>query len=163
MRRTARESEWRALDGVRLESSAEGTRAWGEHFESPRMLSDHIELQADRSFRLLGRHGDMLKIAGRRASLSGLDQLLQEMPGLEDGVFFLPATDSSTERLVLIYAGAQIDRKAALAWLRARMDPAFLPRLLIHVERLPRSASGKLPRAALEQIHAEHRKGGTLP
>nr|WP_255553561.1 hypothetical protein [Caenimonas aquaedulcis] len=34
------------------------------------------------------------------------------------------------------------------------MDPVFLPRTLIHVERLPRSELGKLPRAALDALHA---------
>jgi acyl-coenzyme A synthetase/AMP-(fatty) acid ligase len=158
MRRTARDDVWRALDGVRFESSSEGTRVSGSHFESPRILSDHIELAADGGFRLLGRDSDLLKIAGRRASLSGLNLMLQEMPGLQDGVFFLPATDSSTERLVLIYAGAQIEHATAVEWLRARMDPVFLPRAFIRVERLPRSATGKLARSALEEIHAAHRK-----
>ncbi|MEJ6022742.1 AMP-binding protein [Ramlibacter sp. PS4R-6] len=162
MRRTAHETAWRALDGVRLQSSPEGTQAWGGHFESPRQLSDHIELAADGSFRLLGRHGDMLKIAGRRASLAGLNQLLQEMPGLQDGVFFLPASDSPTQRLVLVYAG-ELARDAVLAWLRGRMDPVFLPRTVIRVERLPRAASGKLPRAALEEIHAAYRESRRRP
>jgi acyl-coenzyme A synthetase/AMP-(fatty) acid ligase len=35
------------------------------------------------------------------------------------------------------------------------MDPVFLPRSIIRVERLPRTDSGKLPRAALDQIYAE--------
>jgi acyl-coenzyme A synthetase/AMP-(fatty) acid ligase len=39
------------------------------------------------------------------------------------------------------------------------MDPVFLPRAFIRVERLPRSATGKLARSALEEIHAAHRKG----
>lgn len=158
-RRTARETAWRGLDGVRFETSAEGTNVWGLHFDSPHRLADDVELASDGSFRLLGRHGDLLKIAGRRASLGGLNLLLQDMPGLKDGVFFLPASDSPTERLVLIYAGAEIGRAAVLEWLRARMDPVFVPRTLIRVESLPRSATGKLPRAALEQIHSAHRRG----
>lgn len=163
MRRTAREPAWRGLQGVRFESSTGGTTVWGSHFDSPRVLSDRIEAEADGSFLLLGRDGDLLKIAGRRASLGGLNLLLQDMPGLEDGVFFLPASDSSTQRLVLIYAGADFDRRSAFAWLRARMDPVFLPRAMIHVERLPRSAAGKLPRAALEEIYAAHRAGRRAP
>lgn len=163
MRRTAREPAWRALAGVTVESSMDGTQVWGSHFDSPRVLSDRIELDVDGSFRLLGRHEDLLKIGGRRASLSAMNQLLQQMPGLDDGVFFLPASDSPTERLVLIYSGAAVDRTAAIKWLRARMDPVFLPRSLLRVERLPRTAAGKLPRAALEEIHAAHRPSRQRP
>jgi acyl-coenzyme A synthetase/AMP-(fatty) acid ligase len=37
------------------------------------------------------------------------------------------------------------------------MDPLFLPRTIIRVERLPRTETGKLPRAALDQLYAAHR------
>jgi acyl-coenzyme A synthetase/AMP-(fatty) acid ligase len=159
MRRTAHETAWRALDGVRLEPSSAGTRLSGGHFSSPCEVSDQVRLETDGSFHLVGRHSDMLKIAGRRASLSGLNQLLQEMPGLDDAAFFMPGSDSPTERLVLIYAAAEAEPKAMLAWLRTRIDPVFMPRTLIRVERLPRSAAGKVPFDALQEIHAAHKSG----
>ena len=78
--------------GVRIESEGECTRAWGTHFPSPQTLADQVELDARGGFTLLGRRGDLIKIAGRRASLAGLNLLLQDLPGLTDGVFYLPAT-----------------------------------------------------------------------
>ena len=48
---------------------------------------------------LLGRQADLVKIGGRRASLAGLNLLLQDLPGLHDGVFYLPDTGDPTERL----------------------------------------------------------------
>ncbi|HSV81061.1 MAG TPA: beta-hydroxyacyl-ACP dehydratase, partial [Ramlibacter sp.] len=72
----------------------------------------------------------------------------------------LPATGAPTERLVLIHAGAPLDRAAALAWLRERMDPVFLPRTFIHVDRLPRVDTGKLPRAALDLLYAQRQSNG---
>lgn len=160
MRRTANEETWLPLADVQLEPSSDSTLVRGTHFNSPRRLADRIEIRAEGRFRLIGRHGDVIKIAGRRASLAGLNVLLQDLPGLNDGVFFLPGSDSPTERLVLIYAGPTLDRSAALDWLRARMDPVFLPRTLIHVERLPRTPAGKLPHAALVEIEAAHRERG---
>ncbi len=151
-RRTARSQRWIPLSGIRLERTDDGCRAWGSHFTSPRQLPDLIAVGADASFQLLGRHADMIKVAGRRASLAGLNQLLQELPGLEDGVLYMPSSESPTERLVLIHAGEALDRTAAEAWLRERMDPVFVPRAFIAVDRLPRSASGKLPREALDRI-----------
>ena len=39
-----------------------------------------------------------------------------------------------------------------LAALRERIDPAFLPRPLCLVDELPRNATGKLPRGALDEL-----------
>ena len=37
---------------------------------------------------------------------------------------------------------------------RLRIDPAFLPRPLLMVARLPRNSTGKLPQAALRSLAA---------
>lgn len=157
VRRTARDTAWRPLSGVRVDAFEDRTRVWGSHFASPQLLADRIAVDARGGFSLTGRHADLIKIAGRRASLAGLNQLLQQLPGLADGVFYLPASDAATERLVLIYAGDPLDRADAEAWLRERIDPVFLPRAFIRVDRLPRAGTGKLPRAALDGIYAAWR------
>jgi acyl-coenzyme A synthetase/AMP-(fatty) acid ligase len=156
IRQSACSTQWRAMAGVRIETRSPGTGilVWGEHFPSPQTLEDAIETDSEGAFRLLGRQGDVIKIAGRRASLAGLNQLLQDLPGLSDGVFYLPDTGDATQRLALIYAGKSLDRAATATWLRERMDPVFLPRSVIRVERLPRTDNGKLPQAALAQIFA---------
>jgi acyl-coenzyme A synthetase/AMP-(fatty) acid ligase len=160
MRRGALDPRWRPVQGVRIESEGSRTRVWGTHFPSPQLLADQVEVDAQGGFDLLGRHGDLIKIAGRRASLAGLNLLLQDLPGQDDAVFYLPATGAPTERLVLIHAGPPLDRAATEAWLRERMDPVFLPRTIIRVDRLPRTESGKLPRAALDQVYADRLRKG---
>jgi acyl-coenzyme A synthetase/AMP-(fatty) acid ligase len=161
MRRTAQTTDWRPLGDVRFEPATHGTVVWGAHFTSPQTLADQTEADGRGGVRLLGRHADLIKIAGRRTSLANLNLLLQDLPGLADGVFYLPPAAAPTERLVLIYAGARLDRASAIAWLRQRIDPVFLPRVLIHVERLPRTDSGKLPRAALDAVFAAWRDART--
>jgi acyl-coenzyme A synthetase/AMP-(fatty) acid ligase len=158
-RRTATETSWQPIGDVRLEQGERATSVSGAHFPSPQALADLVEITADGRFTLLGRHADMVKIGGRRASLAGLNQLLPELPGLQDGVFYLPQTDSPTERLVLMHAG-ELDRAGAERWLRERIDAVFLPRAWLQVERLPRDANGKLPRAALDALHAAQRAIG---
>ena len=41
---------------------------------------------------------------------------------------------------------------ALIEHLRRRIDPVFLPRPLLMVERLPRNATGKLPQQALQSL-----------
>ena len=36
--------------------------------------------------------------------------------------------------------------------LRERIDPAFMPRRIVFVDKLPRNATGKLPAAALQAL-----------
>ena len=150
MRRTARETRWSPLDGVSLEPREAATLARGAHFAPAVQLLDEVVVERNGAFTLLGRQADLIKIAGRRASLAGLNLLLQELPGLVDGVFYLPATGSPTERLCLMYSGPALERAATRRWLRARLDPVFLPRDFIRLDRLPRSDTGKL---RLESLH----------
>ena len=42
-----------------------------------------------------------------------------------------------------------------VAQLRDRIDPAFLPRPVVLVDRLPRALTGKLPREALRALARE--------
>ncbi len=117
------------------------TLATGRHFASPALVPDTVAVSADGTFTFQGRHGDMVKVAGRRASFAALNRLLLELPGLDDGVFYLPDTGNPVERLCVIYEGA-------------RLDAVFMPRVFIRVERLPRTDGGKLPRSALDRVFA---------
>ena len=157
MRRTTRDLNWRPVQGVRIDISDTGTQVSGAHFPSPQMLTDHIEADPSGDFKLLGRHGDMIKVAGRRASLAGLNLLLLDLPGLTDGVFYLPATGGPAERLVLIYSGEALNVDATERWLRERIDSVFLPRGIIHVPSLERTDSGKLSRAVLDRLYTTWR------
>jgi acyl-coenzyme A synthetase/AMP-(fatty) acid ligase len=157
MRRTARETRWLPIDGVTLDPVEGATLARGAHFASPVQLLDEIVVETNGAFTLLGRQADLIKIAGRRASLAGLNLLLQDLPGLEDGVFYLPRTGNPTERLCLIYCGRPLERAAARRWLRARLDPVFLPRDFIRLDRLPRSETGKLRLPSLDLAYASWR------
>ena len=100
---------------------------------------------------LLMIHRDPKLVDGQHA--------LKDLPGLDDGVFYMPASDSGTERLCLIYSGPSLDRATIERWLRTRLDAAFVPRTLICVDRLPRGDNGKLSRLALDSVYAQWRDG----
>jgi hypothetical protein len=187
IRRTASETAWRPLDGVRLwngdesagsgHDGAKGTmtaarpRSWagGGHIEPPVELTDELELMADGRFLLLGRANDLVKVGGKRASLAALDQHLCAIPGVSDGAWLfaddvlpLAANDESgsLRRPVAFYVSATLSPQQVAAALRTRIDPVFMPRPLYQVAVMPRNATGKLPRSALVELLAQcrHRK-----
>ena len=157
-RRTARESEWRTLPGIRVEQRAAGAWASGGHIEQPTALGDVLEPLAPDRFLLRGRVSDMVNIAGKRSSLAHLEAQLRAIDGVADGVFFMPEEHPAggVTRLAAFVVAPGLARETLLAELRRRIDAAFLPRPLVLLERLPRAPSGKLPRAALRELARAH-------
>jgi len=91
-----------------------------------------------------------IKIAGKRASLADLNRRLLEIEGVADGVFFLPEGGrAGTTRLACLVVAPTLEEPEVLAELRRKLVAAFLPRPLLRVDSLPRTATGKLPRQAL--------------
>ena len=154
-RRPTLGAEWEAFDGLRVTQEGDRTLVSGGHVETPTPLSDIIELVEDgRRFLLHGRSADMVNIAGKRNSLGYLNHQLTSIPGVADGAFFLPderEADGVT-RLVAFVVAPGLTQAEVAAGLRSRIDPAFMPRPLHLVEALPRQATGKLPREALQAL-----------
>lgn len=172
-RRTAVDEWWTPLRGVELRPQAESgvlrVYAAGSHIDTPVLLADELRFDADGRFMWLGRAADMLKIAGKRASLSALNQRIAEIAGVDDAVYFVPDAEGDAashddaqpaRRLAAFYVSATLSPMQVLAVLRERVDPVFVPRPLFRVARLPRNANGKLPQAALAQLFSQSRKTG---
>jgi acyl-coenzyme A synthetase/AMP-(fatty) acid ligase len=156
-RRTTEAPAWQLLDGVRLDLEDGGCHASGGHVEGRVPLADLIELQADGRFLLAGRHADMVNIAGKRNSIAHLNHQLNAIPQVQDGAFFLPEEEAAggVARLAAVVVAPGLDRQALLDALRQRIDPVFLPRPLLFVDRLPRNATGKLTRDSLLALLGE--------
>ena len=152
-RRTVETDEWRALRGLALRTDGSGTWVGGGHVEREVLLGDVIELRGRERFLLHGRTADLVNIAGKRASLAHLNYHLNSIEGVRDGAFVMPGEEGgSVPRLMAFVVAPGVERAAILAALRRRIDPAFLPRPLCFVDALPRNASGKLPRQALDEL-----------
>ncbi|MET0815450.1 MAG: AMP-ligase, partial [Pseudoxanthomonas sp.] len=153
-RRTARETAWTPLPGVRLHPKPDGTSIQAAHLPAPVMLADLVEMEGDGSFHLRGRQADLLEIAGKRASLGDLTRRLLAIPGVVDGVMLqLDAGGArGVARVAALVVAPDLDEAAILAALRESIDPVFLPRPLKRVAALPRSETGKLPRSELLKL-----------
>ncbi|MBW4092402.1 MAG: acyl-CoA synthetase [Proteobacteria bacterium] len=132
-------------------------------FSAPFPLSDRLELLDPIRFRLLGRNSDMVKLGGRRASLAGLTRVLTGIAGVEDGIFIAPddLETRPTARLLVFAVAPDLSAEAILAALRTRIDPLFLPRRVIRLDRLPRDPLGKLPARALAGLQTRPAGGET--
>ncbi|CAM2164241.1 AMP-binding protein [Paraburkholderia sacchari] len=187
-RRTAQGAIWELMPHIRLEARAaasddsddrdEGPTFWvsGAHVEEPMPMGDALELLDERHFLLHGRKADLINIAGKRTSLAYLNHQLNAIPGVVDGVFFMPdatALDNANAnadasentdregtgavtRLVALVAAPTLTAASLQRALRERIDAAFMPRPLVLVESLPRNETGKLPHDGLAALVAQH-------
>ena len=157
-RRTATDDSFHLWPGVALSAAADGAYAEGGHLEGRTSLGDRVELTGDEEFRLLGRTEDLVNIAGKRSSFAYLNHLLTSIPGVVDGVFFQgddpDGGATGVARLAAAVVAPTLDAATLLERLRELLDPVFLPRPLLLVARLPRNATGKLPRSALRELTA---------
>jgi acyl-coenzyme A synthetase/AMP-(fatty) acid ligase len=153
-RRTVAEDIWTTYDGVTLECPPGEPVRVHAPATSAGSLDDVIEVLGPNRFRLLGRSHDLVKLGGRRASLTGLNRILAAIPGVTDGVFVVPhdLDQRPTARLRAFVIAPDRSAEDILAALRDRIDPIFLPRRVVRVEALPRNEVGKLPYQALKVL-----------
>jgi acyl-coenzyme A synthetase/AMP-(fatty) acid ligase len=153
-RRPTQSNEWRLFPGVKLVVEGDCVRACGERIDTPTVMNDVIELVDDEHFLLHGRKADLVNIAGKRHSLASLNHLLNSIPGVVDGAFFMPDETGANHvtRLAACVVAPGLEASALLAALRQHIDPVFLPRPLLMVDELPRNRTGKLPREALQKL-----------
>ncbi len=156
-RRTLDGDAWTAYPGVVVQQDA-GATLVSAPWAGPVELADRIEPLDAWRFRLLGRRSDLVKLGGRRASLSGLNRILLGLEGVADGAFLAPDDlgQRANARLMAVVVAPRRSPGSILAELRGRVDPLFLPRRVIRVDALPRNELGKLPRQALLALVAQH-------
>jgi acyl-coenzyme A synthetase/AMP-(fatty) acid ligase len=158
-RRTAEGEIWTLFPGVKL--SRRDGRTWVAegHVGSAVELHDVIEPISESTFRLFGRLGDMLNIVGKRSSLAHLNFQLNSIPGVEDGVFVAPPDNepNAVPRMSAMVVAPRLTAEAITKALRERIDPVFLPRPLLMVDKLPRNATGKITQGELRELFEAQR------
>jgi acyl-coenzyme A synthetase/AMP-(fatty) acid ligase len=152
-RRTTQGAAWHLLRGIELQQDEQGNRVFGGHVEIEAPLTDVIERNADGTFVLHGRAADMVNIAGKRTSLASLNHHLNAIPGVQDGVFFMPDdSDGAMKRPQAFVVAPGLCGEDILGALRNSVDAVFLPRPLHFVDALPRNTTGKITRESLMQL-----------
>ena len=116
-------------------------------------LQDLVEVLPDERMLIKGRSLDMIEVAGKRASLSDLTRRLLAVPGVLDAIVFQPDVQagggSAVRRVAALAVAPGLTAEQIAKRLSTSIDPAFVPRLLVLVSRLPRNEVGKLIREQL--------------
>ncbi|VAX15175.1 FIGfam138462: Acyl-CoA synthetase, AMP-(fatty) acid ligase [hydrothermal vent metagenome] len=154
-RRTVETDVWKTYEGINIFETGDGFEVSGGHIDFPTVVPDTLELGSESEFTLLGRNQDMVNIAGKRASLSDLNIKLNEIDGVEDGIFYIPeenSEDGRVKRLKAFAVAPRMNENDIINMLAKVMDRVFLPRPLFLVDKLPRNGTGKVARARLLQM-----------
>ena len=152
-RRTVVDSTWETYRDIRVYARGDEVFTHGGSVEIEAKLLDVIDVIDDEHFILHGRTADVINIAGKRTSLANLNFHLNAIPGVGDGVFFMPdEKDHSITRLTALVVAPDLTPAQIIAALRTRIDAAFLPRPIYFVDALPRNSTGKLPREVIAAL-----------
>jgi acyl-coenzyme A synthetase/AMP-(fatty) acid ligase len=157
-RQLTQNPQWQPYQGIRIKQQEHQFFVSGGHLETIVPLDDQFSLEKSGNFLVIGRSADLIKIAGKRASLLQLNNILHSLNGVKDGVFYL----TEQERLGALVVG-QIEKKQLLHELKQHIDPVFLPRPLYLVEQLPRNEVGKLVQSKLEQLIQQQNRARNNP
>jgi len=146
-RRLVLSEEWLPYKGVCLYQQQQRFFAQGGHLMDAMELDDRFTIKSNGCFKSLGRSSDLIKIAGKRASLTELNRLLIQLTMVDDGIFF-----KKQDQRLAAFVVSDAPKKEIIAGLKHSVDAAFLPRNLYYLTKLPRNETGKIIQAKLAQL-----------
>jgi long-chain acyl-CoA synthetase len=154
------------VDGVRLELDAESGRlrvrsaAVADRYlpePAPELaagsfLTGDLALWAAGEIRLCGRADDLVIVRGKNVNPREIEGVLGSLAGVDEVcVLGIDGPDGprSVLRAVVAAPGGGLGYGEVVAWCRARLTEHKVPRSVLVVPALPRTARGKVDRAAL--------------
>ncbi len=136
------------LPGVTVSLSPHGTLVISApHLNIQRLVTHDIaELAADGRFRILGRQDAVINSGGVKIQAEEIELVLRAATGLT--LLVLPQPDRVLGQCVALLWEGPAAAEAALQRAISELPAYHRPRLIRHVAELPRTATGKLARAA---------------
>ncbi|HEX2202008.1 MAG TPA: amino acid adenylation domain-containing protein [Longimicrobium sp.] len=106
----------------------------------------------------LGRADDQVKVRGFRVELGEVESVVRQHPGVRDA-----AVAVRDDRLVAYVVGDSVDSAELKAFARGRLPDFMVPGVVVPVDALPLTPSGKLDRRALPAPSLEGAAAGGAP
>ncbi len=122
------------------------------HLAGGRFLTSDLASFVGAEVALAGRVDDLINVRGKKVSPREVEAVLRGLPGvIEVAVVGVPSpgTGGHTVRAVVAAPPGSTSAAAVVAHCRQRLAPYKVPRSVVLVEALPRTARGKLDRRAL--------------
>ena len=146
-RRLVLSKQWQLYDGVNLYQQQQRFFVQGGHLMKTIELDDRFIIETTGYFKSLGRSSDLIKIAGKRASLTELNCFLTQLTLVDDGVFF-----KKQDQRLAAFVVSNASKKEIINHLKHSIDAVFLPRNLYYLTKLPRNKTGKIIQVELAQL-----------
>ena len=113
----------------------------------------------DGAIEFLGRLDSQVKVRGYRIELGEIEAVLGQYPAVREAAVAVQEEGSGNQRLigyVVAGQGEGFSFAEVRAYLRARLPEYMVPVMLILLEKLPLTISGKVDRKALPQSSLDH-------
>lgn len=148
---------WRPFDVVRVSVGRDDRLCVDSPFLQPDLprpfeTADRVEMAPDGTFTHLGRVDGIVKIGGRRVSLSEVEACLREHPSVEDAAVVAVPDGVRGDRLLAAVTPASCPVEPLRQALLERFEPTCLPRRILAIGALPVGPSGKLARPPLLRL-----------
>ncbi|WP_432329964.1 non-ribosomal peptide synthetase [Mucilaginibacter sp. P25] len=105
---------------------------------------------ADGNIEYLGRLDDQVKIRGYRIELGEIESVLQQCPGVQQGVVLARPDAQGNRRLVgYVVAGEGYDQEVLRTYLQSKLPEYMVPSLWVELASLPLTSNGKTDRRSL--------------
>ncbi|MGH9465005.1 MAG: class I adenylate-forming enzyme family protein, partial [Thermoanaerobaculia bacterium] len=112
-----------------------------------RFATGDLARRAGREVALLGRLDDLINVRGRKVRPREVEGVIAGLPGVEDVVVRGVADNSSGREAIGAYiacAAGALTTERVVRWCRERLAEHKVPRSVVLVRELPRTARGKL-------------------
>lgn len=104
--------------------------------------------------RLKGRADFVINLRGKKVDPSEVERVIAAMPGVDEAVVLAVSSPDGGEivRAVVASSSGDLNYARVAAWCRDRLAQHKVPRSIILVEEIPRTARGKIDRMALARM-----------
>jgi acyl carrier protein len=114
---------------------------------------DRARVSPDGTLEFLGRSDHQVKVRGVRVELGELEAALSAEPGVREAVALVRGLNDAQALVAYVAGGgASLDGRALRERMRAQLPVQLVPAQVLVLNALPRTASGKLDRGALEAM-----------
>lgn len=166
---------WRLLPDIRAAVAEDGRLSIVSPFLHPSdpipYPTNDLARSTEQGFEFLGRMDDVVKAGGKRVSMREVEDRAKAIPGVLDASAHAVELGGARGQGIWLAVASQERTQEQIRGELARwLDPAVLPRRIRVVGTLPRSETGKLPRAAFLSLfekqtvwHLEPERETALP